>query len=496
MAKIAVAGWQHETNTFATIKADLNAFERADEWPPLSTGAAIFETVAGIHLPINGAIDTLRDLNHDIVPLLWCSATPCAHVTEHAFETIMAQLLTEVELALPLDGLYLDLHGAMVCEHLEDGEGAILERLRALVGDDLPIAVSLDLHANVTATMVEHASIIDIFRTYPHIDMGETGSRTAEHLHQLVENQQPLYKAYRQLDFLIPLNWGCTLIQPTQSIYEHLPSLVNPQTPCVAFACGFHLSDIYDVGPSVVAYGHSQAKADAAADALLQLAHSHETDFGGKIWPADQGVIQALKLVQSNQGKGPIILADTQDNPGGGGPGDTTGLLQAMVNADLTDALLGVINDSITASQAHALGIGASFDTLLGEQAGLPGHKPYATAVKVLGLSDGSFTATGPMYKGARIQIGLCALLEISGVMVVVSSHAIQVADQEVFKHIGVDSATKSIVALKSSVHFRNDFTEMASHILIVAAPGPVYADPAALHFENIRPTVRQSPRH
>ena len=452
----------------------------------------MLDAVKGVHLPINGAIDYLRAHHHTVVPVLWCSATPCAHVTEQAFETIIQRLLDRLQAAMPVDGLYLDLHGAMVCEHLQDGEGALLARIRGLVGDQLPISVSLDLHANVTPKMVEHASIIDIFRTYPHIDMGETGARAARHLERLISDSRPLYKAFRQAQFIIPLNWGCTVIEPAKTLYNTLETLPNEHTPCVAFACGFHLSDIYDVGPSVLAYSYTQEAADQSAEHLLQQIHENEPLFGGKIWATDAGVAHAIKHADKQQG--PIIIADTQDNPGGGGPGDTTGLLQSLLKLGAQDTLLGVISDPATAAKAHKLGIGKRFDTLLGEQAGLPGHTPFATSVKVLNLSDGHFTATGPMYKGARIEIGLCALLQIEGITVLVSSNAVQVADQEIFKHIGIDPSQQSIVALKSSVHFRNDFTEMASDILIVAALGPVYADPAALSFDNIRPDIRIAP--
>ena len=231
MAKIAVGGWQHETNTFAPIKADYHAFERGDEWPPLARGESMFEAVRGVHLPINGAIDALTGQGHVLAPLLWCSATPCAHVTRHAFETIMSMLLDELHSVLPVDGVYLDLHGAMVCEHLQDGEGEILRRVRQSVGWDVPVAVSLDLHANVTQQIVDQSTVIDIFRTYPHIDMGETGARTARHLDTILRSGEDWKKSYRQVEFLIPLNWGCTLIEPAKSLYGYLPSLISKEVP-------------------------------------------------------------------------------------------------------------------------------------------------------------------------------------------------------------------------------------------------------------------------
>ena len=158
MARIAVAGFQHETNTFAPLPASYRDFEQADGWPALQRGKDMFEALAGINLPAAGFIAAARRRGHDILPLLWCSATPSGPVTEDAFERIAGEILERLSAARPVDALYLDLHGAMVAAHLPDGEGELLTRLRRLVGLDLPILASLDFHANVSPAMVEQAT--------------------------------------------------------------------------------------------------------------------------------------------------------------------------------------------------------------------------------------------------------------------------------------------------------------------------------------------------
>lgn len=489
MARIAVGGWQHETNTFAPLKADFSAFEEPNDWPRLCRGADLFAEVDGVHLPITGAIETLRELGHELVPLLWCSATPCAHVTEEAFERIAAMFLQDIEAAGELDGIYFDLHGAMVCEHHQDGEGEFLRRVRELVGPDLPIAVSLDLHANLTEAMVEHASVIDLYRTYPHIDMGETGGRTANHLHRLIATGARWAKAFRRTDFLIPLNWQCTLVEPAKSLYECIPGLIREGAEAVGFGCGFPLADIAEIGPGVVAYGRDQASADAAADNLLEAVKHAEPEFGGRLYAPEEAVSEARRL--SARGGGPVILADTQDNPGGGGPGDTVGLLRALIDGGATGALFGLVCDKRAAELAHYWGVGASFEAALGEHSGLQGHWPLKADFRVVALGDGRFTATGAMYRGAHMQLGPMALLEVEGIRVAVAARAAQVADQSMFRHLGIEPAQERIIALKSSVHFRADFQELASAVLVVTAPGPVIADPAELYFHHIRPGLR-----
>ena len=314
MARIAIGGWQHETNTFSTIKADYQAFERADEWPPLSRGADMLHQVNGVHLPITGAWQHLKGRHHEMVPLLWCSATPCAQVTKDAYERIATMLLDSIRQALPLDGLYLDLHGAMVCEHLEDGEGELLRRIRQVVGQDLPVSVSLDLHANITPEMVQHADLMEVFRTYPHVDMGETGARAASRLEQMIVEGRKFHVAYRQIGFLIALNWGCTDTEPCRSIYGRIPELITEDVVSASFASGFHLSDIHHVGPSVISYARTARAASRVADELATYVASWEHRFDEKIWPAAAGVTEALRL--RCEGAGTIVLADTQDNPG------------------------------------------------------------------------------------------------------------------------------------------------------------------------------------
>ncbi len=496
MARIAVGGFQHETNTFAPLKATWEMFEETDGWPGLSRGRDLLPAIDGVHLPITGAVEALRAAGHEIVPLLWCSATPSAHVMRDAYERIVAMLLEDIASAGKIDGIYLDLHGAMVAEHLEDGEGEVLRRVRALVGASVPISVSLDLHANVTEEMVALADVLDAYRTYPHVDMGETGARAARHLDAILRGQGPFHKALRRPDFLIPLNWGCTLTEPARGLYaemERLERAAGGAVRTISFATGFPLADIAEVGPAVMAYGRTRADAEAAADAMLKAIQNQEAAFAGRLWQPGDAVDEAMRRART--ARRPVVLADTQDNSGGGGPSDTTGLLEALIAGGARGAVLGLLNDPEVALQAHAAGEGATIRAALGGKSGMPGHRPLGGDYKVLKLGDGRFTATGPMWLGARMDLGPMALLEIQGVRVAVGSRMQQAADQSIFRHLGVEPARESILVLKSSVHFRADFQPIAEEILMVEAPGPCYADPSKLTFRNIRPGIRLKPR-
>ncbi|HVI88644.1 MAG TPA: M81 family metallopeptidase [Dongiaceae bacterium] len=494
--RIVIGGFQHETNTFAPVKASFRDFEMADGWPGLTRGADIMTTFTGINLPIAGFIAAAKGQGFDLLPTLWCSASPSAHVERVTYETIVTELLQRIgdfaKAPGGIDGIYLDLHGAMVTEHLEDGEGELLERLRRLVGPDLPIVVSLDLHANVTQRMVEHASALISCRTYPHVDLAESGIACAETLARLLREGK-LTKAMRRADFLVPLTWQCTLIDPAQSLYRELGEQERKhRLASASFTFGFPPADIAECGPVIVTYGSDQRAADAAADYLIDAVKAAEAGFAGRVWQPDEAVAYAKS--QAPKINRPIILADTQDNPGAGGNSDTVGLLQALVAGRAESAVFANLFDPKTAEIAHRAGLGAEITLGIGAWSGMAGHKPFEATFRVSALGDGSFDATGPFYRGNRMQLGPMALLTIGGVEIVVISRKQQAADQAMLRHLGIEPASRKILALKSSVHFRADFQPIAEEILIVAAPGANPVDNTALDYKHLRKGLRIMP--
>jgi microcystin degradation protein MlrC len=487
MARIAVGGCQHETNVFAPYKGEYEIFAQRDEWPPLSRGEKMLDEVRGINLPVTGAIERLQSLGHEIVPLLWCSATPSAHVTEEAFERISAMMLETLQDSPPIDGVLLDLHGAMVCAHIADGDGELLRRVRETVGETIPVAVCLDLHANISDQMVAEASVLETYRTYPHVDMSDTGARAADLLDLLLNKGLARFpvSAVRRTDFLIPPVWGCTLIDPAKSIYQHLCRQIHGEVAGISLACGFPLSDVPEAGPALVVYGFDETSVNEAADSLLAEIESRESEFDGRLYNAGEAVSEAMKL--STDADGPVILADSQDNPGGGGPGDTTEILRELVLQKAQKALVGVISDPQAALSAHAAGTGAKINISLGGKSGYPGSQPFTAEFRVLGLSSGRFSATGVMLAGADMDLGPTALLEVDDVRVVVASKAVQTMDQSMFRHLDIEPSAQKIIAIKSSVHFRDDFQDISAAIIPVISPGPVIVDLSAVPFQDPR---------
>jgi microcystin degradation protein MlrC len=275
-------------------------------------------------------------------------------------------------------------------------------------------------------------------------------------------------------------------------IYQKLASLESDAVPTLSFAPGFPAADFVHCGPSVFAYGATQADADAAADAVAALIESHEEDFDGRIFTPDEGVRHAMELAKT--ATKPIIIADTQDNPGAGGDSDTTGMLRALVRNNARRAATGVIYDPASAKAAHAAGVGASVTLALGGRSGIPGDAPYKETFIVEALSDGQFVAGGPYYGGRDMDMGPSAALRIGDIRVVVSSHKAQLADQAMYRYVGIEPTEQAILVNKSSVHFRADFEPIAEQLLICAAPGAMPADTAALPWTRLRPGVRVKP--
>ncbi|HTP83557.1 MAG TPA: M81 family metallopeptidase [Alphaproteobacteria bacterium] len=491
MAVIAVAGFHHETNTFAPSKATYADFESGGGWPPLTRGARAAEVVDGMNVALGGFAAAARAAGHRLIPLIWANATPSAHVTRDAYERISAALLEELGRAEKPDAVYLDLHGAMVTEHLDDGEGELLTRVRALVGPRTPVVVTLDYHANVTRAMVDAADTLIGYRTYPHIDMAETGRRAAAWLDRILKRGDAPLKAFRQLGFLIPLTAQCTLIEPSIKLFDRLAALETEHDAMLTFAGGFPAADIVDCGPSVTGFGFDARAADAA-ERLAQAIADAEGEFQAEFLPPDEGVARAIARAQP--GGPPVILADTQDNPGAGANGDTVGILEALLRQRAQGAVVGLLIDPASARRAHETGVGVAREFALGAISGLPGHAPCVGRFAVERLGDGEFIGSGPFYRGSKMRLGPMALLRRDGVSVVVASKKVQAADQAMFRCLGVEPQRQSILSLKSSVHFRADFGPIASEVLVIAAPGPMAADPAALAWSKLRRGVRLGP--
>ncbi len=491
--RIVVAGFEHETNTFAPTKADRRAFELGGGWPGMVSGPALFKAVEGANIPAAGFIRAAQAAGHTLLPTTWCAASPSAHVTRDAYEHISALILEQMAAALPADAVYLDLHGAMVAEHLDDGEGELIARVRRLVGDGIPIVVSLDLHANVTERMLRGADALFAFRTYPHVDMAETGERVFRYLQQRFDGLPRQRPAWKRIPFLIPICWQSTFMEPAKSLYKKLERIeATPGVSGMSLCMGFPAADFPECAGMVWAYGASDTLARQAVDELFQAVVEAEHGFAGTLYEADAAVRKAQALAQ--QASRPVVIADAQDNPGAGSDSDTTGMLRALVAHDAQAAAIGLIVDPESAALAHQAGAGHTVRLKLGGKSGVPGDEPFEGDYLVESLSDGRFLAKGPYYKGIHMALGPSACLRRGGVRIVVTTDKAQMADQEMFRFVGIEPTAQKILVLKSATHFRADFEPIASGVLVAIAPGSMKIDPALLPWTRLAGDIRLNP--
>ncbi|SDB68400.1 M81 family metallopeptidase [Belnapia rosea] len=492
--RIAIGGFQHESHSFAPLPTGWQEFVRPGGFPGLQRPATLIETLRPTSVPCAGAIEVAEAAGVVLAPLTWCFANPAGPVTAEAFERIAALMVAALSDALeegPLDGIYLELHGAMVAAGFDDAEGELLRRIRAVVGPELPITVSLDPHANMTRAMTGCADALVPYRTYPHVDMKPAGAQAMRLLLERIRRGRPWAKAFAEVDFLIPLTMQCTMVPPMSGVLEERERLAAEHGAAeLAFCFGFPYADFPGCGVAIAAYAETQGQADAAVAALKAYMDAHEPDFAGGVAPAAEGVAQAIAIARD--ATKPVVMADTQDNPGGGGHGDTTGLLAELIRQDAQGAVLGLINDAESAAACQEAGVGATLALSLG---GKSDGAPLAVTATVEALTDGRFTCTGPMGRGNPADLGPTALIRVApGIRVIVVTRKMQALDQALFTHIGIEPREQKILALKSSVHFRADFQPIAEQVLVVAAPGPVVADPATLPFTNLRPSLRLRP--
>lgn len=487
--KILVAGFQHETNTFAPSKATYESFVRGEDFPSMVRGEDVLSLLE-VNIPIGGFIKHVQAHGHSVVPVIWAGAGASAHTTEDAYERITGEILDAVK-RKNYDAIYLDLHGAQVTEHLDDGEGELLRRVRAVVGREMKISVSLDHHANVTDAMLELADAVVAYRTYPHVDMADTGTRAAELLLHLVSAPEPLHRVAMRVPFLIPVNAMSTMLQPCRGVYDLLEQ-EESAVLSLSFCPGFSAADFPDCGATVWGYGSDRAAIERAVSRIYQHIVDVEAEWMVEFEDADTAVARAIDIAKS--ATRPVIISDTQDNPGVGGNSNTTGILKALIRQGARNAAIGLICDAQAAAAAHAAGVGAEISISLGGCAEVPGDSPLTARFLVETLSDGKLVYGGPMMNGKQANLGPTACLKIDDIRIVVTSAKAQLLDRNMYRTAGIDPEKMSILVNKSSVHFRADFAALAEDIIVARSPGPFLADPTALPWKHLRDGIRLGP--
>ncbi len=486
--KLVIAQMKHETNTFSPVPTPLARFASGGDLPPEGEEALVAYRGTGSAMAalIELAPGAGAELTIPIAPSAW----PSGPVDDVAFEHIAGRICDAV--AAGCDGVLLDLHGAMVTQSHEDGEGELLLRLRR-IAPDVPIGVALDMHTNLYDALAQQATVIAGYQTYPHVDMHQTGLRAGRALLDLLGGRAWPTMAFGRRPMLPHVMRQGTDDSPNRELQARCREMEAQGALTASVFVGFPNADIQFAGLSaVVVTDNDAALAQRWCDELLDAAWAQRRQFVYQVEPLAASMARARELAQANPpGSGPIVLLDHSDNCASGGTMDTMTVLGAMLDAGLDDAAAFAIFDPAAVQQMATAGIGAQITLSLGGKLDMPaiGLKgtPRTVSGRVKLLCDGRYQNLGPMARGEWNHMGPTAVLEVGGVEVVVISNHVEPHDLAAFTAVGIAPHTKSYLMLKSRVHWRAGLRSLAHAVVECAGTGVCTSDYAKLNLQRVR---------
>jgi microcystin degradation protein MlrC len=484
--RIAIGGIIHETSTFVRTRTTLADFSQSRG---IARGAEILAVYTDTNVCTGGFLDGARRFDFEPVPLLRADAWPGGLIVRADYEALRDELcerLRQADAEARLDGVLLDLHGAMVVDGIDDGDGDVVAAVRNALGPDRPIVFTQDLHGNHTRLRVSAGDALIGFDTFPHVDMAERGLEAAELIARTVRGEIRPVMAIHQLPLFWATSKQVTAHPPMDEVIRQVHALeTRPGILCVTVATGFPWADVPEVGSSVV----------VVADGNRELAQQTADELAAWIWErrdrwyAEPVTVREALAAGEHLGRYPVILADHTDNTGGGSPGDSTEMLRTFLELHLTDALLLYMVDPEVVQQAHQAGPGARISVRLGGKSAPIQGPPIETEAEIVTLSDGAFAYDGPMFAGLKGNLGPSARLQIEGVTVVVVTGREQPLDMAFARSLGLDCSRMRVIGLKSSAHFRAAFEPIAGSIYNIDAAGiHTHVYPDLPHHKRTRP--------
>jgi microcystin degradation protein MlrC len=462
--RVLTARFMHETNTFSRVPTDMAMIRRRD----FHLENEIPVAFRGTRSAFGATFEAADKFGWSLVHPVSANPNPSGIVTDEAFERIAAMILDAVDTKGPIDGVLLHLHGAMVGESHEDAEGEFLARLRRRLGAEVPVVVTLDLHANVTQRMADNANALIAYRTYPHIDQHERAWQGAELLERAMQREIRPRTVIARRPMLYGLDHGRTQRGPMAELIARGEVLEEKGAALVVSICaGFSRANIRDVGPSVTVTvdGNIQG-GQAIADEFMDYAWEMRDFTTVKLLPVPEAVALAR---QGKPGDKPLVVADYTDNPGGGGYGDATAFLKGLVESGIDSVAFHAICDPEAVQQGMRAGVGTKTTlTLGGKTDPAMGGPPLALFGEVVCLTNGRFIAYGPMGGGVERDYGPSMVFRVGGIDIIVITNNGQAVDLGQLTSLGVDPRHYRTVAVKSMQHFRAAFEPIAREIVLV----------------------------
>jgi microcystin degradation protein MlrC len=473
--KFITGGIMHETHTFSVepTTVDMLPIVRGEEC----------RRYAGANHSLGGVIDACRDRGIELSPTMLVDCVSTGTPDRATFEVLLSELLNRIESALPADGIVLTLHGAMVAEGYPDAEGEIARRVRALVGPSIPIAITLDFHANIGQAMVDAATIVTTYDTYPHIDAGARAREAVDLLARAVTGEiRPAMALVKPPLAPVP-QAQMTSVAPFKLLFDRAFALESSgRALTVTVAGGFAYADVPDAGMSLLVTTDNDADlANVLAAELGVLAWSLRDDMLIRNVPPAEAVAQAIAHPE-----GPVMLVDVGDNIGGGTPGDGTVLLRELVAQNAQDATV-VIADPEAVQKAIVAGVRNSVALTVGGKTDRLHGDPVAVEGDVRLITDGRWIHEGPENAGVPVEMGPTVVVRCGGVNLVLVSKKSMPGDQQQLKSVGIDPVGQKIIVVKAAVRWRGGFGPIAKHAIHADTPGLGSVDLSRFDYHAIR---------
>ena len=480
--RVLLAQMKHETNTFSPVPTDLARFARGEPAPLYGDDA--YPAFRATGTALGGFIDVAEAEGAEIVLPIAANAWPSGPVEQSAFEHMCERICREA--ARGCDAILLDLHGAMVTERYDDGEGELLARIRA-IAPYVPVGVALDMHANLSGAMVRGATVIAGYQTYPHTDFFDTGVRAARPIVALLRGRAAPTMAWGQLPMLPHVMRQGTGHEPNRGLQERCREMEREGVLAASVFTGFPHADVHDAGLScVVVTDGDPARAESCRDELLAEAWAGREAFVYQIEPLAQSLARASGMTD-----GPVVLLDHYDNAASGGTMDCMTVLRAILDMGLENVAAFAIHDPRAVRTMIAAGVGNKVMLALGGKIDMPAiglrSEPLQVTGRVKLIFDGTFRNRGPAYQGVMMHMGPAVVLDAGRVEIVVISRHQEPNDLACLTSVGIDPASKRYLMLKSRVHWRAGFGPMAKNVVECAGTGVCTSDYSMLTFRKVR---------
>ncbi|MEM7705331.1 MAG: M81 family metallopeptidase [Pseudomonadota bacterium] len=460
--KVFVAALGTETNTFSPIPTSLSSFEefclyRPGEHPshPLSFAAPTW---------IARQRASARDWA--VVEGTCAFALPAGVTTRATYEALRDEILGQLEDALPVDVVAMSMHGAMVADGYDDCEGDMMRRIRVMVGDNVAVGLELDPHCHLTAQMVDATDAVITFKEYPHTDFLERGEELFDILEGIASGEIKTCSAVYDCQMIGVYH---TTDGPMKQFVEEVKALEGKDNVLsVSIVHGFPWGDVRDIGTRIlVITNDARSTGEALAKTLGRRLFAMRGETSAKLLSLDA----CLRRLQFSAA-GPIVIADTSDNPGGGAPGDSTYALRELLGREPIRVCLGPLWDPVAVQLCKAAGLGATLQLRVGGKMGPTSGHPLDVKAKVCGLC-----VYAEQAGEASQRLGDCVAIEVGNVKVVLASLRCQAFSVEVFTNVGINPTDQDVVVVKSSQHFYSGFAPIASEILYADGPGALTQD-------------------